>query len=186
MFTDPQYNVPIQGDLTKRTDYREFAMASGEMTLQEFADFFERSYRLMYEAAGEEAIYFVCMHWRLLWEILAAAAPVFGNPKQLCVWAKDNVGMGSFYKNLAQGYATESCAISIWENSLEHQTNMVLPDVKSNGAASAAGGDSRYWCLVLGDGRKGLSGQLLKELFASGAERCSPSRNQVQLVRDAY
>ena len=63
---------------------------------------------------------------------------------------------------------------------------MVLPDVKSYSAALAAGGDSRYWCLVLGDGRKGLLAQLFKEFFTSGAEPCAPSRNQVQLVHDEY
>jgi DNA modification methylase len=31
--------------------------------------------------------------------MLAAAAPVYGAPKQVCVWAKDNAGMGSFYRS---------------------------------------------------------------------------------------
>jgi uncharacterized protein YkwD len=57
---------------------------------------------------------------------------------------------GARAENVAWGCASESCAISIWENSAGHRTNMLLPDVKSYGVASAAGGGSRYWCLVLG------------------------------------
>ena len=93
VFTDPPYNVPIQGHVTTQARHREFAMASGEMTSQEFAAFLESSFQLMHEASGDGAIHFICMDWRHLWEILAAAAPVYGKPKQLCVWAKDNAGM---------------------------------------------------------------------------------------------
>jgi uncharacterized protein YkwD len=57
---------------------------------------------------------------------------------------------GARAENVAWGCASESCAISIWENSTGHRTNMLLPDVKSYGVASAAGGGRRYWCLVLG------------------------------------
>ncbi len=99
VFTDPPYNVPIQGHVTKQARHREFAMASGEMTPQEFTAFLDRSFRLMHEASSDGAIHFICMDWRHLWEILAAAAPVYGKPKQLCVWAKDNAGMGSFYRS---------------------------------------------------------------------------------------
>ena len=32
-------------------------------------------------------------------EIQDAAKPLFGSPRQLCVWAKDNGGMGTFYRS---------------------------------------------------------------------------------------
>ena len=32
-------------------------------------------------------------------ELLAAATPLFGPPRQLCVWDKDNAGMGTFYRS---------------------------------------------------------------------------------------
>ena len=99
VFTDPPYNVPIQGHVTTQARHREFAMASGQMTPQEFTGFLERSFRLMHEASANGAIHFICMDWRHLSEILAAAAPMYGKPKQLCVWAKDNAGMGSFYRS---------------------------------------------------------------------------------------
>jgi uncharacterized protein YkwD len=57
---------------------------------------------------------------------------------------------GARAENVAAGCATESCAISMWEGSAGHRANMLLPDVKSYGLASAARSGSRYWCLVLG------------------------------------
>jgi len=57
---------------------------------------------------------------------------------------------GARAENVAAGCATESCAVSIWESSAAHRANMLLPDIRSYGIASAAGGGSRYWCLVLG------------------------------------
>ncbi|MFZ0624528.1 MAG: CAP domain-containing protein [Pseudolabrys sp.] len=60
---------------------------------------------------------------------------------------------GARAENVAFGCATESCAISMWEGSSGHRTNMLLPDVRSYGIASATGGGQRYWCLVLGQYR---------------------------------
>ena len=57
---------------------------------------------------------------------------------------------GARAENVAFGCATESCAIRMWEGSAGHRANMLLPDVKSFGLASASGGGTRYWCLILG------------------------------------
>lgn len=57
---------------------------------------------------------------------------------------------GARAENVAWGCATESCAMRMWENSSGHRANMLLSGVKSYGLASAAGGRTRYWCLVLG------------------------------------
>ncbi len=99
VFTDPPYNVRINGHARGRGQHAEFLMASGEMSPHEFCAFLERCFRLMATNSRDGAIHFACMDWRHLWEILAAAAPVYGAPKQLCVWVKDNAGMGSFYRS---------------------------------------------------------------------------------------
>ena len=57
---------------------------------------------------------------------------------------------GARAENVAWECATESCAMRMWENSSGHRANMLLSGVKSYGLASAAGGRTRYWCLVLG------------------------------------
>ena len=49
VFTDPPYNVKIDGHVTGngKKKHREFPMASGEMTPEEFSSFLEGSFRLM-------------------------------------------------------------------------------------------------------------------------------------------
>jgi DNA modification methylase len=99
VFTDPPYNVPISGHVSSRAIYREFPMASGEMSPQEFAAFLERCARLVTEFSERGAVHYVCMDWRHQLELLIAARAVYGEPKQVCVWVKDNAGMGSFYRS---------------------------------------------------------------------------------------
>ncbi|WP_242650449.1 hypothetical protein [Cognatiyoonia koreensis] len=47
VFTDPPYNVPIDGHVgnSGKIQHREFAMASGEMSALEFTSFLERASR---------------------------------------------------------------------------------------------------------------------------------------------
>lgn len=99
-FTDPPYNVKIAGNVSGlgRTQHREFAMASGEMSQDAFTAFLRTSFGLMVEHAADGAIHFVCMDWRHQGEVLAAATGIF-ELKNLCVWSKDNGGMGSLYRS---------------------------------------------------------------------------------------
>ena len=99
VFTDPPYNVPIRGHASTHKFHREFPMASGEMSPLEFKAFLKQAFHLMANASQDGAIHFVCMDWRHVPELLAAAAPVYDMPKQLAVWVKDNAGMGTFYRS---------------------------------------------------------------------------------------
>ena len=101
VFMDPPYNVPIAGHVSGlgKVQHREFVMASGEMSRDSFIQFLETALGQTGKACQDGAIVFVCMDWGHTPEILAAAAPTFGAPKQLCVWAKDNAGMGTFYRS---------------------------------------------------------------------------------------
>jgi DNA modification methylase len=44
-------------------------------------------------------MHYICMDWRHLDEMLAAGRDTYGELKNLCVWAKSNPGMGSFYRS---------------------------------------------------------------------------------------
>jgi ParB-like chromosome segregation protein Spo0J len=99
VFTDPPYNVPIRGHASTRKVHREFLMASGEMSSHEFVEFLKQPLRHMASVSCDGAIHFLCMDWRHMAELLTAAAPVYGMPKQLAVWVKHNAGMGSFYRS---------------------------------------------------------------------------------------
>jgi DNA modification methylase len=101
VFTDPPYNVPIDGHVCGHgaSKHRDFAMASGEMTEAEFITFLESVLGLAATHSRDGAIAFVCMDWRHLFELLTAGRRVFSELKNLCVWAKTNGGMGSLYRS---------------------------------------------------------------------------------------
>jgi DNA modification methylase len=69
------------------------------MSGEEFTAFLESFMRLAAAYSADGAIHFLCMDWRHMREILAAARSIYGSPKNLCVWAKTNAGMGTFYRS---------------------------------------------------------------------------------------
>lgn len=99
VFTDPPYNVPIHGHVGGRgaIKHREFAMASGEMTDEQFTDFLSASLTQIRLFADDGAICFVCMDWRHTQQLLTAAEEL--TLKNICVWVKNNAGMGSLYRS---------------------------------------------------------------------------------------
>lgn len=101
IFTDPPYNVPIAGHVSGlgQAKHREFAMASGEMTQDDFTEFLHKSFRNLADISDNGAIHFICMDWRHMGEVLDAAEGIYSELKNLCVWAKTNAGMGSFYRS---------------------------------------------------------------------------------------
>lgn len=101
VITDPPYNVKISGHVMGNgtVKHDEFAMASGEMSPDEFTKFLRKAYKLVSDHTHDGAIVYSFMDWRHQREVLDAAEPTFGPLKQLCVWAKDNGGMGNFYRS---------------------------------------------------------------------------------------
>ena len=101
VFTDPPYNVPIDGHVggLGKVKHREFAMASGEMSAAEFTDYLTVAFRLAAAFSRPGSIHFICMDWRHLREVLAAGDEAYADLRNLCVWNKDNAGMGSFYRS---------------------------------------------------------------------------------------
>ena len=101
VFTDPPYNVPIDGHVcgSGRIKHREFAMASGEMSEAEFISFLEVVLSNIKLRCLDGAVIDVCMDWRHLFELLTAGRHVGLEYLNLCVWNKDNGGMGSLYRS---------------------------------------------------------------------------------------
>ena len=101
MFTDPPYNVAIDGHVCGlgRVRHREFAMGCGEMSEAEFTAFLEAVFDLLAENTVDGSIHQICMDWRHMGEMLAAGRTVYSELKNLCVWNKTNAGMGSFYRS---------------------------------------------------------------------------------------
>ena len=101
VFTDPPYNVPIDGHASGlgAIHHRPFPMASGEMDRSEFTAFLGEAFRNLAAFSGDGSLHFVCMDWRHVEELLAAGRDAYGELKNLCVWVKDNAGMGSLYRS---------------------------------------------------------------------------------------
>ena len=101
VFTDPPYNVPIDGHVSGLGDakHREFAMAAGEMSQQQFTEFLRKAMQNLHSHSTDGSIHFICMDWRHMQEMLSAGGQVYTELKNLIVWVKDNGGMGTFYRS---------------------------------------------------------------------------------------
>jgi DNA modification methylase len=101
IFTDPPYNVPINGHVSGKgvNHHPEFAMASGEMSEGEFTDFLKEIFKNQVNYSIDGSIHYICMDWRHMYELLSASKNIYSEFKNLCVWNKNNAGMGTFYRS---------------------------------------------------------------------------------------
>jgi DNA modification methylase len=100
VFTDPPYNVRIIGHAggLGAIQHKNFQMASGEMTQAEFTDFLVLACSLMADHSSDGSRHFLCMDWRHTGELVTAGKGIYPELKNICVWVKDNGGMGSLYR----------------------------------------------------------------------------------------
>jgi DNA modification methylase len=101
IFTDPPYNVRIEGNVSGlgKARHREFAMASGEMSQREFTNFLRCALTHLVDFSIDGSIHFICMDWRHFRELADAAEDTYTELKNICVWSKSNAGMGSLYRS---------------------------------------------------------------------------------------
>ena len=119
-FTDPPYNVPIDGHVSGKgkVTHREFVHASGELSSSEFAAFLVDALSLGAQHSRSGAVWFTFMDWRHSCEILQAGQSVFDDMLNLCVWAKTNGGMGSLYRSQHE-------LVFVWKKGKAPHTNNV-------------------------------------------------------------
>lgn len=99
--TDPPYNVPIRGHVSGlgKVRHREFVQGSGELSDREFFEFLSRSLAAMAKVSVQGSLHYVFMDWRHLPDLVAAGRAVHEQWLNLCVWSKNNAGMGSLYRS---------------------------------------------------------------------------------------
>jgi DNA modification methylase len=99
--TDPPYNVVIAGHVSGKgsISHREFVMASGEMSKEAFSDFLTSVFARLAENTMMGSIHYAFMDWRHIDEMMAAGKKVYTELKNVCIWAKTNAGMGTFYRS---------------------------------------------------------------------------------------
>ncbi|MCK0127514.1 DNA methyltransferase [Erythrobacter sp. F6033] len=98
-FLDPPYNVKINGHVNAAGRHREFAMASGEMSDNEFQTFLTDTLGACAKVSRDGAVHFVCMDWRHMDDVTASVTEVYKKLLNICVWNKSNAGMGSLYRS---------------------------------------------------------------------------------------
>ena len=101
LFTDPPYNVRINGHVSGlgRVRHAEFAMACGEMTETQYIGFLTDSLGLTVKVSRDGALHYIFVDWRHSYELMSAGRDIYDSLLNLCVWNKDNGGMGSFYRS---------------------------------------------------------------------------------------
>jgi ParB-like chromosome segregation protein Spo0J len=101
VFCDPPYNVPIDGHASGlgAIHHRPFVMACGEMDKSGFTAFLAQACQNLAAFSADGSIHFICMDWRHIEELLTAGGDAYRALENLCVWAKDNGGMGSLYRS---------------------------------------------------------------------------------------
>lgn len=96
---DPPFGCKVDGFVAKKGRHREFVQASGDMSEEELRDFFRSFCRAMAGVVKPGGLIYLFIDWRSLRLLQEAAEEMFGKIVNLCVWAKDRAGMGSFYRS---------------------------------------------------------------------------------------
>lgn len=120
---DPPYNLPANFFTNKdEKRHKDFAMGAGEMTDEEFMLFLAEIMSQSVAKTVNGSIHYIFMDWRHVWHMTEAGRRVYGSviPKQLCVWAKDIMANGSFYRaqqELCFVFSSKA-AKNLWNNDL--------------------------------------------------------------------
>ena len=101
LVSDPPYNVPINGHVSGlgRHKHRDFAMAVGEMNREEFTAFLRTAMTHAHRWSHPGSVHYWAMDWRHVVEIGSAGTAVYERYLNMAVWAKNQPGMGSFYRS---------------------------------------------------------------------------------------
>jgi len=111
-FTDPPYNVAIEGHASGlgATHHRPFPMASGEMDSTEFTAFLSEALRNLAACSVDGSIHFVCMDWRHVEELLGAGREAYDELKNSASgskimpgWARSTAASTSLSSSLSTG-----------------------------------------------------------------------------------
>jgi DNA modification methylase len=122
VITDPPYNVKVQGHVggKGKIKHQEFAMASGEMSSVEFTQFLKTTFDLLAAHSIQGSVHTIFMDWRHLPEIIEAGHAVYSAMLNMCVWVKNQAGMGSLYRS------QHELALIYKNGTTSHQNNVQL------------------------------------------------------------
>lgn len=97
---DVPYNLSVASFCgSGQIQHEEFAVASGEMSEEEFIDFLIKIFELAKKFSVDGSLHFIFIDWRHVKEMSIAGAKIYDELKNICVWVKSNGGMGSLYRS---------------------------------------------------------------------------------------
>ncbi|MET3760055.1 DNA modification methylase [Sphingomonas sp. UYEF23] len=98
---DPPYNVSVTKHVggLGAIQHREFAMASGEMSEDEFFHFLASELDLAQQYLVKGTIFMAFIDWRSIDKLIAAGKAAGLELVNLCVWNKTNASLGSLYRS---------------------------------------------------------------------------------------
>ncbi len=100
-FTDPPWNIPVQGFISGRGkhQHREFVQGTGELSEDAFFAFLCGLLNVLKQSCAPSALLYVCIDWRHITEMNVAARRCGMSLYNIAVWTKTNGGMGGIYRN---------------------------------------------------------------------------------------
>jgi DNA modification methylase len=96
--TDPPYNVPIAGHVTGGR-HREFQMASGEMSREEFARFNADWMTPALRWLTDGGLLMPFIDWRSIALMIGVGESFALTLLNFIVWTKDNAGQGGLWRS---------------------------------------------------------------------------------------
>lgn len=101
VFTDPLCNDMIDGCVThvNKPSHPRYAMLSGEMSEDECTGCLSKALSHFVRNSEAGALHYICIDWRHIGELLAAAGGVYAEIENLCVWVQEAGRQGSLYSS---------------------------------------------------------------------------------------
>lgn len=101
VITDPPYNCKVNGHVCGlgKIKHEEFAMASGEMTEAEFAEFISGFMQHLVKFSSDGSLHYIFMDWRNINILLNQGKKYYTELKDIAIWNKLSAGMGSLYRS---------------------------------------------------------------------------------------
>lgn len=101
VITDPPYNCKVSGHVCGlgKIKHDEFAMASGEMTDAEFAEFISKFMQNLIKFSTDGSLHYLFMDWAGLNTMLTQGKRHYTELKNIAVWNKLIGGMGTLYRS---------------------------------------------------------------------------------------
>ena len=116
--TDPPYNCKINGFVCN-TRHKEFAMASGEMSNEQFAGFLNTILKNLHNFSSDGSLHYIFIDWRGINTLLTEGLKTYSELLNILVWNKGVGGQGALYRSQHE-------LIPVFKKKGKHQNNIKL------------------------------------------------------------